>query len=235
MKKYVEVFWTPIAHQVPAMQNLFTAPKPLLGLLSTQRQGAKYLKCPAFQETIKNEFVIQSPFDLDIAINAEEKTINTNKFGQDFYDKFVRNRGDESPNSNPYMVTLPPYYCFYSKDDVSIEVKDVSLLTSCSSSNIKIIPGGFNISKWIRPIECAVEVIDSSKPIEMRLGDPLFTVKFITPNNVPVKLTRVAENNELHNMMASCTHVKNYIPNLKLDKAYELAASYLSLFLKKRP
>lgn len=233
MKKYVEVFWTPFSNQNFAMQHLFAAPKPLLGMVSVQRQGAPYLKCPAFQETVKNEFVIQAPFDLDITINAEEKAVYTNKFGQEFYDEFVFNRGAQSPSSNPYMVTLPPYYCFYSKDNVSIEVKDTSLLTSGSSSNIKIIPGGFNISKWIRPIEFAVEVIDSTKPIQMRVGEPLFTIKFITPNNVPVKFTRVEETKELRNMMNACTHMKKYLPNLKLDKAYDIAASYLSLFLKK--
>lgn len=233
MKKYVEVFWTPFTFQNAAMQHLFTAPKPLLGLLGTQRQGAPYLKCPAFQETVKNEFVVQAPFDLNITINAEEKAVSTDRFGQEFYDKFVQNRGAQSPPSNPYMVTLPPYYCFYSKDNVSIEVKDVSLLVSNSSSNIKVIPGGFNISKWIRPIEFAVEVIDPVKPIEMRVGDPLFTVKFITPNNVPVKLTRVEESQDLKNISRACTGLKQYMPHIKLDKAYELAASYLSLFFKK--
>ena len=233
MKKYVEVFWTPFSFENVAMQHLFTAPKPLMGLVSIQRQGAPYLKCPAFQETIKNEFVIQAPFDLNITINAEEKAVYTDRFGQEFYNTFIRNRGPEAPSSNPYMVTLPPYYCFYSKDNVSIEVKDTSLLTSGSSSNIKIIPDGLNISKWIRPIEFAVEVIDSTKPIQMRVGEPLFTIKFITPNNVPVKFTRVEETKELRNMMNACTHMKKYLPNLKLDKAYDIAASYLSLFLKK--
>jgi hypothetical protein len=233
MKKYVEVFWTPVSHQHIVMQHLFTAPKPLLGIVNIQRQGARYLKCPAFQETIKNEFVIQAPFDLNITINAEERTVYTDKFGQAFYDAFVTNRGAHSPPSNPYMVSLPPYYCFYSKDDVSIESKDTSLLTSGSSSNVKVIPGGFNISKWVRPIEFAVEVIDPSKPIEMRAGDPLFSLRFITPNNVPVKLTRVEDGNDLRDMMVACTNVKKYLPHIKLEKAYDLAASYLSVFLKK--
>jgi hypothetical protein len=233
MKKYVEVFWTPHTYEHPAMHHLFTAPKPLLGLLNAQRNGARYLKCPAFQETVKNEFVIHAPFDLNVTINADEQTVSTDRFGQEFYDAFVFNRGANSPRPNPYMVTLPPYYCFYSKDDVSLESRDTSLLTSGSSSNVKIIPGGFNISKWIRPIEFAVEVIDSSKPIEMRAGEPLFSIRFITPNNVPVKLTRVEESRDLKYMMASCTHLKQYMPNIKLEKAYEVAANYLSLFFKK--
>ena len=233
MKKYVEVFWTPYTSQYAAMQNLFAAPKPLLGLLSTQRQNASYLKCPAFQETVKNEFVVQAPFDLNVTINAEERSVSTDRFGQAFYDIFIRNRGVKEPTSNPYMVTLPPNYLFYSKDNVSIEVKDVSLLTSGSTSNIRIIPGGFNISKWVRPLEYAVEVIDATKPIEMRVGDPLFTVKFITPNNIPVKLTRVEETKNIKDVVVACTDVKFYMPHLKLDKAYELASNYLAMILKK--
>ena len=215
------------------MLHLFTTPKPLLGLVNVQRKGASYLKCPAFQETIKNEFVIQAPFDLNITVNADEQTVTTDRFGQKFYDAFINNRGNQSPRPNPYMVTLPPYYTFYSKDSVHMESKDVSLLASGSTSNIKIIPGGFNISKWIRPIEFAVEVTDTSKPIEMRLGDPLFSVRFTTPNNVPVKLTRVERTQDLRTIMQACVGVKNYMPNMKLEKVYEIAASYVSLFLKK--
>jgi hypothetical protein len=233
MKKYVEVFWTPFSPNDVVMQNLFVPPKPLLGILSIERRDAAYLKCPAFQEVVKNEFVIPAPFDLNITINKEERAVYTDRFGQNFYDSFISNRGAHSPSSNPYMVTLPPYYVFYSKDDVSIEVKDVSLMASGSTSNVKVIPGGFNISKWIRPLEFAVEVVDASKPIAMREGDPLYAIRFITPNNVPVKLTRVEESQDLKNMSRACTGVKHYIPHIKLDKAYELAASYLSLFFKK--
>jgi len=151
MKKYVEVFWTPFVKDDTALLNIFTPPKPLMDYLNTTRKNAQYLKCPAFQETIKNEFVIRAPFDLNITVKKETREIFTDRYGQDFYNKNVYNRSLLADANNPFALTLPPRYTMYAKDNVSIEVKDLSLLTSKSSSNIKIIPGGFNISKWIRP------------------------------------------------------------------------------------
>ena len=233
MKKYVEVFWSPYSKNAAVMQNLFVEPKPLFSIINKERKGAGYLKCPAFQELVKNEFVITAPFDLNVTIKEEERGVYTDRYGQDFYNLFIINRGEKAPPENPYMLSLPPYYVFYSKDNVSIETRDTSLLTSGSSSNLKVIPGGFNISKWVRPIEFAIEVIDVAKPIEMRVGDPLFSIRFITPNNVPVKLTRVEESQHVLNMVDSCVYVKSFMPNLKLHKLYEMASSYLSVMLKR--
>ena len=120
MKKYVEVFWTPFSPKEPAMQNLYTAPKPLLGILNSQRKEPPYSKCPAFQEIVKNEFVVTAPFDLNIKIVKEERAVYTDRYGQGFYDACIVNRGIKQSLDNPYMVSLPPYYILYSKDDVSI-------------------------------------------------------------------------------------------------------------------
>jgi hypothetical protein len=92
MKKYVEVFWCPWSHTMPVMQTLFAAPKPIFSVLSTKRKDAKFLKCPALKETLKNEFVIAAPFDLNITINKDTQEIFTDRFGQEFYNAFIINR-----------------------------------------------------------------------------------------------------------------------------------------------
>lgn len=233
MKKYVEVFWTPWTYDFQVMQTLFVPPKPILSILSTERNGTIYLKCPALKEVLKNEYVITAPFDLNITFNKDTRDVFIDRFGQKFYDEFFVNRSNDSPPENPFMLSMPPAYMFYSHDDVSIELKDVSLLVSTSTSNLKVIPGGYNISKWIRPVEFAVEVIDATKPIQMCIGDPLFSVKFVTPNNIPVKLTRVERTLELKEKSVACTQIKSFVPNLKLPQLYKMAESYLSLLLKK--
>lgn len=233
MKKYVEVFWAPLGKEEAAFDILFAPPKPIISILNLDRKNAEYLKCPAFQNRLKNEFVIPAPFDLNVSVDLKACNVSTDRFGQTFYDKFVISRRTDAESKNPYLLTIPPYYIFYSRDDVEIESKDLTLLTSKSSSNFKVVPGAFNISKWVRPIELACEVVDAEKPIEIRMGEPLFSIKFTTPKNAPIKLTRVEYSEELHSMSQACTKIKLYMPGVKLPRLYEMASEYLALMMKK--
>lgn len=232
MKRYVEVFWTPhfFEEYRGAFAVLAQPPKPLFPVLQDLRPNAKYLKCPAIADSCKNEFVVLCPFDLVVTINKENKEITTDRFGQEFYDKNIRNRMGETDPQNPALLTLPIRYTFYSKDSVELETADLPIITSRSSENFKVIRGGFNIGKWVRPIELAVEVVDHTKPITLYADDPLFLLKFKTPNNVPIKLTRVDSTQELARVTQACTGLKQFRPNLKLSKLYELAENYLEVF-----
>lgn len=236
-KRFVEVFWTPFSQPHPndlAMELLAVQPpKPFFPYLQQQRAGAQYLKCPAIAQSFQNTYVVFSPVDLVVAVNKEEHAVTTDRYGQDFHTATIANRWQETTVSNPYLLSLPPQYVFYSFDDVEMETCDLPIITSKSSSNFKIIQGGFNISKWMRPIELAVEIIDDTKPIEMFADDPLFSIRFTTPNNVPVKLTRVAYTQDIAKQTRACGTLKSLRPNLKLQKMYELAASSLDLFKRR--
>lgn len=236
MKRYVEVFWTPwsLKKFSPAYTVLTPPPKPLFPVLREHRPNANYLQCPAITEACRNEYVAFSPFDLTINIDKANGQIITDRFGQDFFDGNIRNRMDETAPQNPVLLTLPIRYMFYSKDDVEMQTLDLPIITSKSSENFKVIRGGFNISKWIRPIELAVEVIDHTKPITLCAEDPLFLIKFKTPGDVPVKLTRVDRTPELEDLNKVFTGLKTFRPNLKLNKLYELAENYLEWFRRNK-
>jgi hypothetical protein len=235
MKKYVEIFWTPFsANPTHNWINLaFSEPKPFYPILQKARPSALYLKCPAVAESFKNDFVISSPVDLVITVDYENRVVTTDRYGDNFYDAFVENRVGQFEAPNPYLLSIPPKYLFYSNDDVELEVKDLPILTSKSSSNFKLIPGRFNIGKWHRPIDTGVECIDPSKPIELVRDDPLYAIRFITKNNVPVKLTRVDLDLALRKKVDAFISLKNFLPKLKLKEMYELAENYLSSMTKK--
>ena len=231
-ERYVEVFWTPFIKPEGhlATNVLLQPPKPLFPVLQTRRAGATYLQCPAISDLCKNEYVVFSPFDLVITVNREAQQITTDRFGQEFFNSNLVNRMHQTSVDNPALLTLPVHYVFYSKDNVELEMADLPIITSKSSENFKVVRGGFNIGKWVRPIELVVEVIDHTKPITLYAEDPLFLVKFKTTNNVPVKLTRVDLTPELRTVIASCEKTKFFRPQLKLHKLYELAENYLEFF-----
>jgi hypothetical protein len=232
MKRYVEVFWTPYFFEEDrgVFSVLQQPPKPLFPVLQAQRPNASYLKCPALSESCKNDYVVYCPIDLVVTVDKQAQTVTTDRYSQDFFDRNVKNRMAESNPENPALITLPTRFLFYSNDSVEFEVMDLPILTSKSSENFKIVRGGFNIGKWIRPTELAVEVINSAKPITLCADDPLFLIRFRTANNVPVKLTRVDLTPDLRNVMKGCVNLKGYRPMLKLNKLYKLAENYLEWF-----
>jgi hypothetical protein len=230
MTRYVEIFWCP-SHkkldQHPWLETACQEPKHLYPLLLAERAGAKYLKCPAFSKNLQNTFVVTSPFDLTFTFDAEKRTVCTDRYGQTFYDDFVRDRAEETSTDNPILFSVALHYLFFSFDSVEMEQTDIPILNTASNNNIRIIPGKFNISKWLRPIDFAVEVIDPTKPVTLKAGDPIFCVTFTTKNNVPIKLTRVVDSEFFYKKAMACVSLKKMRPGLNLNECYEAAESFI--------
>jgi hypothetical protein len=194
------------------------------------REGMPYMQCPSVASACQNDFVICAPYDLVFTFNSNTRSLNTDRFGQDFADLSLKVNWGALPQGMPPVLQTPPRYVMYSFDDVEAEITDLPMLTSKFSSNVKIIRGAFNISKWYRPIEVAFEVVDVSKPVVLEAEEPMCLLRLRTPNNVPVKLTRVEYTPELGERVRACVLVKSKRTGLKLPKLYELASSYLDLF-----
>jgi hypothetical protein len=226
MKKYVEVFWAPWPDDINDancwVNTVYLPPLPLLGVAyETVRDVDNFLfKCPAVKDVVKNDFVIRSPFDLTFTFDLATATVSTNKYGQTFFSTQIVNR---SIVGGPIIVTAPPRYIFFSKDDIEMLSTDLTIISSVSNKNIKMIPGKYNISKWFRPIDFTFTVIDPSQPVTLKAEDPLWAVRFYTPNNVPVKMTRFELTQDVLNNAKSMMSLKNYRPLLPLKKCYELA------------
>lgn len=236
MKQYVEIYWTPWlpgpSKRILVPLHLLTQqPDSLISVVAKERPGAPYIKCPAFIDACRNGFVVKSPVDINIALDHETKTITTDRYGQEFYDCQIENRGHQSNPNNPFLISLFPRIVFYAKESVEMEQSDLIILPS--PENVKTVPGKFDISKWIRPIEWAIEVDRTVSVLSLKAGDPLFMVRFKTQNNLPVKLIRVDQSPELVITVDAFTFAKNYRPNLSFKNLYELSKSYLEGFWRR--
>lgn len=233
MKRYVEVFWTPwyvkggLNSALTSPLHLLTQePKPLVTWVCEQRANSFYLKCPAVIESMKNCFVVTAPFDLNIKFDLQNYAVYTDRFGQDFFETYVNLRN--KPDGYPALISLPPAFLFYAKESVKVQVDDLPIITSDSSKNTKMIPGEYDIGKWVRPLDWTFEFTGVDY-INVKMGDPLFTVRFKTKNDLPVKLIRVEPTANLINKVVACTAVKGYVQGLSLKTLYELAKNYLGV------
>ena len=230
----MKVYWTPfnLYEETQSVQISFIEPTPVYAEISKQREASAFLNCPAFLETCKNTFVIKSPWTFKVNIDRKNKYVLTN-LPQYLYDEFVWNRGHEISDNDPYLISLPPRYVFYSYDDIEMEI--IPCFLTNTIENIRVIPGRFNISKWIRPMDFACEIIDDNKEISFKENDPIFCVRFYTKNKEKVVLERVEPSTRLHKTMKACTQLKKEntgkIKHLKY--LYNRAESFMNLFKQK--
>lgn len=244
MSNHVEVFWTPYppyktyaefveGGDAEYVQVLTQEPENLLVKMAKERNGSPYIKCPAFQEYAKNTFIVASPYTVEITFDKIAGGYATDSLGQDFIDRHIFSREHQNQQGFPFLASIFPNLLFYAKEPVVIETQDSVVFSSTASRKFKVIPGKFDISKWIRPIELAMELQEHLTVLPIKTGDPLFSVKFITEANKPVKLIRVPLTNELMRFVHGCDQVKKVRPNLKFKELYKLAENFLSLLKSK--
>jgi len=236
-----KVYWAPCFNKdapsiVSSVNLLFKEPINLIKHLHESRNKNSYSKCPAFLDFCKNVYIIQAPFDITFSVNAHEKYLTTN-LPEFIYREFVNNRGNESDPTDPYILSMPPRYVFYSKESVKMEMLPAFLNNSRSIDNINLIPGTYDIGKWIRPIDFSFELKDHTEVVKIKENDPLFYIKFTTTNDEKIELERVALDQELYSAINTCSSLKlTNKTTYTLKKMYEMAEGYLNVlsFRKKK-
>jgi hypothetical protein len=201
-------------------------------IIQARDKDVDYFKCPAFQEYLKNVYVIRAPFDLTISIEKNkngERYIRTHEYDQSFWNTFINPRKGEY--SHFYTMSIAIQYLFFSEESVIMEVLPAFMHPSKLQSNIKIIPGCFDISKWIRPTDFAFEVIDESQSIEIKRGDPLLYVNFRTDKSI--NFIRTDYTTDIFKANQSCVGLKFFVKGNTLKQNYEAAKSYIEVFKSK--
>ena len=201
-------------------------------LVEVRGKDDSFITCPAFLEFNKNMFVLRSPVDLTVTmINNKPVFESSQKIVQDAFHLSHINRAKEQPPGALPLLSLIPSYLMYSTDDVVIELHE--LYFPKPNKNFNLVPGSFNIGKWIRPLDWTFEIIDPSKPVIIKQGDPLVQVRFITKDGSKVNFERVNEDEDILSMYRACVTVKHFKPKLSLESAYKLGESFIGWFHKK--
>lgn len=234
----VKVGWCPITLQeyhpdnsylISEWQNVGVQPPESVfkSFRDDGREDSHVLLCPAFIGYLKNTFLIRSPIDFTLSVNSNTKTVSGDRFDQRFFNEWVANRDTDFINPNKPFISVGPRLVFVADEDIIIESLPAMLHNNEFIQNTNIIPGSFNIHRWVRPIDVTFEVIDTSKPIIFRRGDPLMYVRFIDPKGRKVELERIEQTQDLIKTMYGMTALKTFVPMIKLEKLYGMAHDWI--------
>lgn len=219
------------------LELAYFPPEPVLPYILANRNPVKanaYTQCPAFLDYYRNVYVIKSPFDIKLNIDAKTGYMHIFPQAQEFYDTFLLNRSDAVGEGDPFLFSLSIFYLFAADKECVLEEIPVTFHDSPLNSKLRVISGTFDISKWFRPVEIAFEVLDKNDTISIRRGDPLVYIRFIPAQGKKVYLENKPFTSEQIKAVYKCTTLKECVPKQPLEVLYKYAEKLKPLFSRKK-
>jgi hypothetical protein len=207
---------------------IYFEPEPAYSYYKKLSEGTEYLQCPAFTAYLRNTFVLKSPYDITFSFNKEEKTAHTDSFDQAFFDANIHVK--QSGTSAPMVVSFFPRYVFISESKQPIILTMSPMLFNAKQG---VVPGTFDMTKWVRPVEMAIEISNPDTPMEFKRGEGVCMVKFEPADGSVATLERGVLTQDVVKLAKACVDTKKTCPGINLKKAYEMADGYITI-MKKR-
>jgi hypothetical protein len=153
------------------------------------RKGVVFLKCPAHTDFLKNTYVFRSPFDifLNIETTNDKLKIWSDNVSQPLFEKLidVRFLNQSESGASPYpIVGIDFLNLFVADSSTLMSVMPAFLHYNDFTDKASIIPGEFDISKWVRPVECVFEIKKQTESIKILKDDALCYFKFRTDESI---------------------------------------------------
>lgn len=193
---------------------LFQQPDPLLQLIAKDRNKENkyenYIDCPAFQNSVKNTFVVRNSIDSKIHIN--DRGVINDCEASNFWLRKANSR-------NLGVVNYHLNYIFFS-EDLEISTLPAYLHNTDFQTKLTYIPGTYNIGNWFRPVEGAFEMKYNVANLELHNGDPLYYIKFHTDEKI--KFVRFEFTPKLYQMSLGCMNYKKLKLHSSLKFLYNL-------------
>lgn len=178
-------------------------------------------RCPAVINLESRHFMVRCPFDLHLEfvrdkegrpamrnLNGDMSGIRANKLREKLH--IAAEHEWRYPGVPTLQLELP--YVFIA--DEPVYANQVSPFMHYSKNPLPgtIFGGRFPINVWPRPLMWAFEWHDTSKPIKINRGDPLFYVQFETmPQDRSVVLVENELTDELSEYMELISGAVNYV------------------------
>lgn len=228
----MNIYWTPYRHSPQAddfwKDMVWIEPEPVFPEVAASRKGKDHMRCAGVYEYMRNVFVIRAPVDYTLTID-ESGNCSTSDHTKHFFDSSVTFR---SHGEGHRLLTIEWMYLFYADKTVMMEALPPIYSHDQLSRDLRVIAGTFDISKWMRPLPWAFEILDGVSEIKVKRGDPLMYVRFVSPTKV--KLVRVDHTPELTRMVDTCVEGSKFFVGKRLSWLYGLAEPVIKRFRRSR-
>ena len=189
--------------------------EPEMLYLNSDRD-APYYECPSWKHRATRTFLIKCPIDIELVIDSQRAGMYSPNLDGEFFQQLTGATfvpGWHTPSRSTVQLSLPKFLFWTKEKNVWVDVRPHP--ETAIKNNLIALSAWYNMSNWIRPIGTAFDVVDSSKPIVIKRGDPLYQVSFYSKNlDKGIILTQKEPTEELMNRMEKMSLVKRYVKNI---------------------
>jgi len=189
------------------------APTPL----SLPSRGSMKL-CPAIQDVVKNTFELKCPYDIHlifqgydqdgqvkIFLDPTQSTLTDKNF-KSFVG--IQDVEEWSAPKRPFLQFMIDIAFVTDEKGLFIEGFP-PFMEYKPDLPIRSAATKFNMYNWVRPMQFALEWMDTSKPIHYNRGETLMYVRFATDKKV--ELERIERTEELRKLCFRNSRVKDFV------------------------
>lgn len=214
------VYWSPfsVMEKYPAVQLLYETPDPLLQDLLPRRNkeanGDNWFQCHAFQASIKNTFILRLPFSIAFGLDTN---LGTFAIGQEHVSKMHFTQMKQPSVLNAYTFAIRGNWIFWSEEPLTITTSPAHYHKPVFDGYY--VGGSFDIGRWFRPVEGAIQLNEGVNTVYIKRNDPLAYIKFNTEE--PIELKRFYMTKELEELHWGCVRYKQEEPHRGLTYLYD--------------
>ena len=136
-------------------------------------------QCPVVHHKNNRMFVAHSPVNFEAKVNRtpEGNKVTTNREDLlEYHDNYFT-----APH--PVLQLKSPMFLFYTEENNVWFEFDAHPMTSLTN-NFIAVGGWFNLSNWSRASSLAMTVVDETKPVIIKKGDPVCKIRFYPTDNL---------------------------------------------------
>ena len=189
-------------------------------LLSLSDGEEMYHVCPIWRHREARTFAIRSPIDLKININKHRKQISIPTITDEQFSNYIAGSSYDPDWCTENRITLQlavPKFLFWT-DARNVWIEQKCHAWSATKNNMLAVGGWFNMSRWERTINLAFDVVDHSKPVNIKRGDIIYEVAFHAPNKTSeFKLVKQTPPKSVVDNFIKKSNIKKFLPPKTLE------------------
>ena len=200
---------------------VFPAPKAVKDSRTGPISERAVQACPAINEFERRLFQIDCPFHMHLELEKKADSYDlfivdkTTRVDLDIASRYIKLMPPEiwrTPKIPVIQIFSP--YIFFSDEEVFLQQIPPYLDYISQSWPGILIPGRFPIMNWMRPLNWAFEWIDTTKPIRLRQGQPLYYLQFETTRpSDPVEIVRAKVTEQIKEFKKGCGGAPKFVSN----------------------
>lgn len=178
------------------MNKIFYAPvSSMFDSLVSEREleddNYIYHSCPVWKHKSNRTFIAIAPFDFEINFDLEQHKVLYDELGGYLPNPLIYEDYDLNSKHAVLQIKFPIYY-FWTHNEVSnMWFEQLDYPMTSLNNNFVTIGGWWNLVEHSRAISHAIKVVDKTKPVIIKKGEPLYRIRFYPENlNDGIKLIK---------------------------------------------